>query len=127
MKITLAEIKALENSLLKIFEKEVNIKIAYKLGRFLKKINEELKTLEENRVKLVQKYGKEDEETNQVSVPSENAPKFYQEFNELMSIEIDIDFEPISLKEFGDISISAADALRFDGIILINDQTAEKE
>ena len=127
MKINLAEIKSLEGSLSKIFDKDLNIKVAYRLGTLLKRLSEEMKTLEENRVKLVKKYGEENEETKQFSVPQEKTPDFYKEFNELMQIEIDIDFEPISLKEFGDISISASDVMRLDGKIIVNDEVVKNK
>jgi len=120
MKITLAEIKSLEASLAKIFDKEVNIKVAYRLGSLLKKISEEMVLLEENRVKLVKKYGEADAETQQLSVPQEKAQDFYTEFNELLQVEVDIDFEPIPLQAFGDISLSAADVMRLDGKIIAN-------
>ena len=89
MKITLAEVKSLESSLSKIFNKDVNIKLAYRLGKLLKRLSEEMKMLEENRIKLVKKYGEEDEETKQLSVPPEKTQEFYNEFNELMQIEIE--------------------------------------
>ena len=120
MKITLAEIKTLEASLSKIFNKDINIKLAYRLGSLIKTLSKELENLEESRVKLVKKYGVEDEETKQVSVPTEKTQEFYAELNELMQIDIDIDFEPIPLEAFGDISISASDALKLDGKIIIN-------
>jgi DNA-binding MltR family transcriptional regulator len=121
MKITLAEIKSLETSLSKIFDKDINIKLAYRLGILLKKISEEMQSLEKNRVKLVTKYGVKNGE-GQVSVPDEKTPDFYKEFNELMQISIDIDFEPIPLSAFGDISLSAADVMRLDEKIITNDE-----
>jgi len=127
MKITLAEIKSLEESLAKIFNKDVNIKIAYRLSSLLKKLNEEMKTLEETRIKLVKQYGEENEETHQFSVSEEKAQDFYKEFNELMQVVIDIDFEPIQLKELGDIDMSASDVLRLDEKIIINDIKIENK
>jgi hypothetical protein len=120
MKITLAEVKSLETSLAKVFDKEVNIKVAYRLGSLLKKLSEEMAILEENRIKLVKKYGDEDKETKQLSVPQDKAQEFYAEFNELLQLEIDIDFEPIPLQAFGDITLSAADVMRLDGKIIAN-------
>lgn len=121
MKITLAEAKSLETSLAKIFDKDVNIKVAYRLGKLLKKLSEEMKTLEESRVKLVQKHGEENEETKQFSVPPTKTQEFYKEFNELMQCEIEIDFDPIPLELFGDIKLSASDVLRLDGKVIQGD------
>lgn len=127
MKISLAEIKSLEKSLSKIFDKDLNIKIAYRLGILLKKITEELRTLEENRIRLIKKYGTKDEKTQQIQVPPDKNADFYKDFNELLTFEIDIDFEPISLNAFGDITLSAIDAMRLDGIVIKNDKTAAKK
>ena len=125
MKITLAEVKSLESILSKIFNKEVNIKIAYRLGSLLKKLNEEMLLLEENRVKLIKKYGIEDEKTKQIQVAPGKTDDFYKEFNELLSLQIEIDFEPIPLKDFGEILISASDILKLDNRIIINDEKTE--
>jgi len=128
MKITLAEIKTLETSLSKIFEKDLNIKIAYRLGQLLKRLSEEMKTLEEHRVELVKKHGTVDEETKQVSVAPENTPAFYKELGELMNIDIDIPFEAIPLADFGDIELSAADVLKLsDKIIAVPEEAPVKE
>ena len=120
MKITLAEVKSLETSLSKIFDKDIHIKIAYRLSSLLKVLSDEINSLEENRVKLVKKYGEEDKESGQLAVPTEKAEEFYKEFNELLQLEIDIDFEPIPLGAFGDISLSAADVVRLDGKIIVD-------
>jgi len=125
LKITLAEVKSLESILSKIFNKEVNIKIAYRLGSLLKKLNEEMLLLEENRVKLIKKYGIEDEKTKQIQVAPGKTDDFYKEFNELLSLQIEIDFEPIPLKDFGEILISASDILKLDNRIIINDEKTE--
>ena len=80
-----------------------------------------MEDLEENRIKLVKKYGTEDEDTKQVTVPKEKTQDFYAELAELMQLEIDIPFEAIGLEEFGDITLSAADVMRLDGKIIAND------
>jgi len=127
MKTTLAEMKSLETSLSKIFDKDVNIKIAYRLGKLLKRLSEEMKTLEENRIELVKKHGSTDEKTSQVSVAPENTPAFYKELGELMQIEIDIPFEPIILEELEDIKLSATDILRLEGKIIVSGEPESVE
>jgi hypothetical protein len=121
MKITLAEVKSLEASLAKIFDKELKIQVAYRLSRLLKRLTTEMEALEENRIKLVKKYGIVNEENKQLTVPQDKTQDFYREFSELMSLEIDIPFEPIALESFGDISLSAADVAKLDGKIIAND------
>lgn len=122
MKISLLEIKSLESSLSKIFDKDINVKTAYRLGKLLKRLSEEMSVMEAGRIKLVNKYGAENEETKQVTVPQEKTADFYKEFNELMRMEVEIDFEPISLDALGDIQLSAADIMRLDGKIIIGEE-----
>ena len=118
MKISLAEVKALEGSLSKIFEKDVNIKIAYRLSVLLKRLTEEMKLLEDSRIKLVTKHGTKDEKTQSITVLPENSQAFYNDFTELMQVEIDIDFSPVPLKDLGDIELSASDMVKLDGKII---------
>jgi hypothetical protein len=125
MKITLAEIKSLEASLSKLFDKEVNIKVAYRLSSLLKRLSEEMTTLEENRVTLIKKYGEEDAKTKQLTVTPAKTQDFYKEFSELMQLEIEIDFKPIPLSAFGDIALSASDVLKLDDKIIVNDCVPE--
>lgn len=122
MKITLAEIKSLEESLAKIFNKEVNIRTAYRLSKLLVKFSEEMKILEDNRIKLVRQYGVEDEKTKQITVPPEKTQEFYKELTSLMQLEIDIDFKPIKLKDFGNIELSASDVMKLDGKIIMGEE-----
>ena len=127
MKISLAEVKGLEGSLSKIFEKDVNIKIAYRLSVLLKKLSEEMALLEENRVKLVKQYGTEDEQTKSMSVLPENSQAFFDAFNELMQVEVKIDFEPIALKDLGDIELSASDMAKLAGLIIKCEEDKKKK
>jgi hypothetical protein len=127
MKISLAEVKGIEGSLSKIFEKDVNIKIAYRLSVLLKRLSEEMGMLEEGRVKLVKQYGTEDEKTKSMSVKPENSQAFFDAFNELMQVEIEIPFEPIDLKDLGDIELSAADMAKLSGLIIKCEEDKKKK
>jgi len=118
MKITLAKIKNMEKSLNKIISQDINIKAAFKLGRILKVIENELINVENFRVKLISKYGTKNPENGEVVVNKENVQIFYKELNELLQTEIDIDFSPVNCDEIGDIKISAIDASVLDGIII---------
>jgi hypothetical protein len=118
MEIRLAEIKKIETSLSKLATKDIKINIAYKIGKLLKVLNQELKNLEESRINLVKKYGKKDEGGEDIRVPVERTEEFMLEFNGLMQEKVSVDFEPIPYQEFGDISLSVTDILSLDGYIL---------
>lgn len=62
--------------------------------KLVNKLNDELKTIEDQRVKLVKKYSTEEQGT----VSEDNKNKFLQEFSVLLETEIDLDWEKIPLK-----------------------------
>ncbi len=120
MKVKLGRIKSLEKSLGKLSNTDIDIKIAYKLSRFLKQVVSESVLLEENRIKLVKKYScdpKDEKEKGQTSVNPDKEQIFFQEYGELLEEEIDIDFSLISIEELGDIKLSTLDVLNLEGIV----------
>jgi hypothetical protein len=128
MNIKLADLKNMETNLTALLNKELNIKVAYKLGKFAKQISQEFKELEENRMKLIRKYGIENKEKNIIEVPLEKTNDFSNEYGILLMEEVSIDFKPILLEEFGDIKLSASDMMFFRGFIIedVAEQTEVK-
>ena len=117
MKFNLIEIRALEQSLVKLNDKELPIRIAFRLGKFLKKIYEELALIEKYRKDLVKKYSNGEDKSGNYEVIKDKEEDFKKEFSELLMEEIDIDFSPISISELGDISLTPVDMIRLDKII----------
>jgi single-stranded DNA-specific DHH superfamily exonuclease len=96
MKVTLEQLKNSEPSLVKLSNSVLPINLAYRISKALKVIASELTILEEQRKKLVTKYGAKNEEGNLV-VTQENIQKFVEEFSQLLKEEVDIPFEPIDI------------------------------
>jgi hypothetical protein len=73
---------------------------SYGLAKIAKKVNEELKVIEEVRTKLITKYGTTDDKGN-CSIKPENPQwaEFLKEFEELMSQEVDIICDKVKLPE----------------------------
>ena len=103
-----------------ILAKEIPIKPAYWLARFLDKIRSEMEAMEKARMKLVEKLAKKDKDGKpvmkkdkdgkqldppQYDLTDENMAKFNEEFNELGKEEFEIDFTAIKLSDLGDISL----------------------
>lgn len=84
-------------SLDKILNKEFPLKVSYKLSKLVHRINEELKFFEESRSKLLKKYadGEKPDENGNIKIPVENSEKFAEKFNELLSINIQINEDVI--------------------------------
>jgi len=100
IKITVGEIVQNIQVLNKFLSKELPIQKAFKLSRALKKIDPELKAFEEQRLKLVKKYGEEKE--GQIIVSQINIQKFQEEVDPLLRLELEMDIDPISVKEIDD-------------------------
>lgn len=101
MMLTLEKLKNSEQALVKLSNSVLPINLAYRISKALKVVALELTELEEQRKKLVQKYGKPDEEGS-VAVTQENIESFLQEFQKLLSEEVEIPFEPISIDTIPD-------------------------
>ena len=65
-------------------------KDAYWFNRFVKKIGDAQEHWEEIRVKLVKKYG-EEQDDGSVIIPEEQVPEFQNALNEIMDIEFEIE------------------------------------
>lgn len=99
MKIKLSELKNAEPSLRKLLNSEnLNVKIAYRLGRTTSKIDSELKQLEATRVRLVNKYGKKNKDGT-ITVKPDNMEKFTKEMETLLMMEINLELHPINVNE----------------------------
>ena len=99
-----------------ILAKELPVKTAYWLARFLDKVGVEYKAFETARVKLAEKYAKKDKDgkpamkkvkdmPDQYDITDDNMKKFNDELGELGKEEFEIDFKPIKLEQLGDIKI----------------------
>lgn len=81
----------------------LNIKVSYKLTRIKKVIQSFVDTIQQEQMKLYQKYGEQEED--RIRVPAEKLKEFTEEFEELMKINNSIEIEPIGIDEFGDVEI----------------------
>ena len=118
MKFKLKEVFSLTRSLPILTDKELPIKVSYRLVKLLRQCSMEMESMEKARVKLVDKYAETPEEHEAspdkdkgIKVAEEKMPDFQKEFGVLLDEEVEIDFEPILIDELGDISLSAKDLL----------------
>ena len=117
MKFKLSELYGLTRTLPKLTQKEIPVKTAYKLFKFLKESSVEMESLEKSRIKLVEKYADKTDDKAKMKVKGENIDEFQKEFSALLEEEVKIDFKPISIEELGDISFSADDLAPLNKII----------
>lgn len=115
VKFTLGELKSIEESLKKLIELPLPIKISYSLSKVLNNISKELILLEEQRMNLVRKYGETNQETKEIKVSNENLDLFVKEFNELLQEELELMIKPININSLGDdLKLSPVDMARLE-------------
>lgn len=73
----------------------------------MRRFNEELKLMEEERQKMINKYGKEKDGI--VAVQDENKDSFLKEFGDLLETQIDVDWDPIPVDSLGEVELSVAE------------------
>jgi len=131
MKFTLNEAIEMTEGLNEILTKEVTVKAAYWLARFLEKVSSEMKAMEKARMKLIEKYAEKDKDgkplfkkdkdgnsLNQYDISNENAEKFSKEFEELKAEEFDIEFNPVKIDQLGDIKLKPLTLVQLAKIIV---------
>jgi len=107
MKVSLFEIYSSVSVLNKLVDLALPAKSSYKFVKIMKKFNEELKMMEDERQKLINKYGEEKEGT--VIVLDGNRETFLKEFGDLLETQIDVDWDPISIDSLGNVELSVAE------------------
>lgn len=108
MKVSLGEIFVSTSVMNKMVDATLPAKLSFRLVRMMKGMNDALVNLEEERSKLIKKYGKEQGDGT-VTVSEENKKQFVDEFNDLLAEQIEINWEPVEPEEFGDTPLSVGD------------------
>jgi len=131
MKFNLNEVMGMQAGLDVILAKELPVKTAYWLARFLDKVGSEFKAMDAARMKLVEKYAKKDkdgkpmmkkvekgEQPKEYDLTDANMKKFQDEYAELGKEEFEIDFKPIKLDQLGDIKLKPIVLIQLGKIIV---------
>ena len=116
MKVTLKDIVESQEVMRTLSNKPLRGRVAFKVARLLKKLEAELTTFNDTRVKLIESYAKKDEEGNYVTndkneyqFDQDNANKFVEEINKLLLEEIEIDANPILVNDIEDLDFTPAE------------------
>lgn len=101
------KIKFNNNVLLLVLEKLkkftlISGKLGYAISKTKKQMLQELQLLEDEKYKLFEKYGTEDEESHELKIKkdSENYQKFMEQITPLLQIEVEIDVFQLTKEEF---------------------------
>lgn len=124
MILTNREMVTFLNSVGIIKEMALPVKASYAIAKNIKKIEKEIEVYNEERAKLLDKYGEKDEEGNlvvseeqNIKIVPENVEKWNKDLNELLDIEVEVDIHKLKfsvLEESGTVmSISGIHSIDF--------------
>ena len=88
---------------------QLSVMDAYRINRLVKKLNELNTEYDELKKKLFTQYGTPGKEEGQFEIKSENKEPFMKEFQELLSIEHDLETEKLAFPNKIEDGISSAD------------------
>ena len=121
IKVTLKDIVESQDVMRALSSKQLRGRVAFKVARLLKKLETELATFNDTRIKLIETYAKKDDEGNFVTnekneyqFDADNANKFVEEINKLLLEEIDIDANPILVDEIEELNFTPAEIVALE-------------
>jgi hypothetical protein len=117
MKTDLKAILNAKPALDKLLNSSLPISAAFKLKKLVRAINEELSHFENERISLVKKFGVEDDQGN-INVDPAKLNDFSKELDELLSVPVELSFDPISYEKLQDISMSAVEMALLDDFVV---------
>jgi hypothetical protein len=102
--------KTYQGSLSKLLNKELPVKTAYTLGKLFNNVKSELQQYYQHRDNLIKKYGREKDGTYSIEASDKDAvEKFVKDNDELLSVMVKLDYDPVNLDALGNVSISPID------------------
>ena len=88
-----------------LIKKPLKIRTAYKIARLAREVSKELELFNNTKNSLIQKYGEHDEnnnlitENNSYKIREDKRKEFVEEYQDMMQQTIQLNIEPITLKE----------------------------
>lgn len=107
IKVSLNEVVSNIGNIKDLQEVKLPVKISYKIMRLVNKLDPILKSYNAKRDELIKEFGEENEDGNfQVKDPKK-LKLFAEKLSELLTTPDEIDFEPISIDDLGNIELPA--------------------
>jgi hypothetical protein len=103
MEITMRDVFNLQEGLKNIVNKELPIKVAFKLQQNIREVEKEYKIGQDLRSQLIQKYKEKDLDNGKVKLKKDKLDVFQEELDELLSQKITIGLKKINLDELNSI------------------------
>lgn len=93
--------------------KSTNVRAVYKIAKINRELKKELELVEEQRIEIIKQYCTNDDkgrpiiENKQYVIPAENSKKLQNELNEFLSIEVQVNIDPLTLEDLEGFDISS--------------------
>jgi GTP:adenosylcobinamide-phosphate guanylyltransferase len=104
-------------SLTKIVSKDLPLKTSYALTKLVKEVETKSVVFQEAKNSIIKKYG--EEKDGGINVTKENMEVFLKEFDELLNIEEEYDFEKIEISKDLEIELAVGDLINLEKVLEI--------
>ena len=121
--ITLKRLEEIKPSLSGLLNQHLSVDTAYRLGKLARVVNDEYQQLEENKIRLIQHYGKKyKDDIGNIRIPQDTIEyaNYIQDYSELLKKEIVIasnQYEPIAISDLEGNKLSALDMVNLEPFI----------
>ncbi|MEW6096563.1 MAG: hypothetical protein AB1567_08565 [bacterium] len=118
IQITFKKLKNIENSLAKVILQKLPFKLSYRLSKLAKSVKQNLDDLSEMLIPLGKRYGDITEQGSyEIRKDPENLEKYFADLNEILNIEVEITYIPVSLQEMENLKLTSLDLANLDWLI----------
>lgn len=107
-----------------LMTKPLKARTAFAVARIAREVEKEYNLFNQSRTELIQKYGEKDEngelkvtEEGNYTVSKDNIAEFNTSFQELLDTEIEINAEPVSMDDLGDVDFTPNEVLNLEAFI----------
>jgi len=105
----------------KIMQQSFKGSLAFKIARLARELDTEMKTFNEERQKIIQKYGKKDEngelivdDNGNVNFDKNSLIEINQEFNSLLETELEINADKLPMDSIDEFEITPQEMLNIE-------------
>lgn len=124
IKVTVQQIIESQEAMRNLLDKQLKGRTAFQVARLIKKLENEISSYNDTRVKLIERYAmKNDDGTfvindkNEYQFTQENMNGFVQEMNKILAEDIEIDVNPIKLEELDNINFTVMEMTMLEPFI----------
>ena len=121
IKIKLNDVVNATETFTKIMQQSFKGSLAFKIARLARELDTEMKTFNEERQKIIQKYGNKDEngelivdENGNVKFDNANIEEINQEFSSLLETELEINADKLPMDSIDNFEITPQEMLNIE-------------